>query len=102
MLYAYGVVSRGCSSAGLKGLDGAPVELLDAGAFAVAVSRLQAAPDATRERLVAHHRICLVLAEQGGVVPLRFGNVFASWGDLLTHLSSRTTELANKLEQLAG
>lgn len=102
MLYAYGAVRTGHLAPPVKGIDGAPVAILEAGGVGVAVSELSQEVEPTRDRLVQHHRVTMALLRSGGVAPFRFGNVFPGEAELRRELQERTSELERKLETLAG
>jgi hypothetical protein len=74
--YVYGVVRGDGTAPAVKGIAGAPVELVDAGEVAALTS---VAPgeylEAGREDLLTHSRVLEATLEQGTVLPMRFGVV---------------------------
>ena len=91
-LFVYGVVRRDGSDRRvvdeLTGVEGAPVQLVEAGELAAAVTLVAAdRPPGRRADLLAYQSVLDALAEAGAVVPLRFGSVLpdadAVRGDLL-------------------
>jgi hypothetical protein len=102
MLYAYGAVRPGHAAPDVRGIDGAPVEVVEAAGLGVAVSELARDVEPTRDRLVQHHRVTMALLRGGGVAPFRFGNVFPGEAELRQGLQKRASELGQMLETLAG
>lgn len=74
--YVYGVVRGDGSTPAIKGIAGAPLELVGAGEVAALTS---VAPgeylEAGREELLTHSRVLEATLEQGTVLPMRFGVV---------------------------
>ena len=74
--YVYGVVRGHGKAPAVKGIAGAPLELVDAGEVAALTS---VAPgsylEAGREDLLTHSRVLEATLEQGTVLPMRFGVV---------------------------
>jgi hypothetical protein len=102
MLYVYGAVVPGHAAPAVKGIDGAPVAVLEAAGLGVAVSELAEEVRPTRDRLAQHHRVTMALLRSGGVAPFRFGNVFLGEAELRQGLLGRAAELEEKLKALAG
>jgi hypothetical protein len=77
-LFVYGVLRAGSGRPDCTGLDGAPVQLVEAGDLAAAVTPFP--PDrsaARRADLTAYQAVLDALAGTGAVVPVRFGSVLA-------------------------
>jgi len=74
--YVYGVVRGDGSTPAVKGIAGAPLELVDAGEVAALTSVAPAEYlEAGREDLLTHSRVLEATLEQGTVLPMRFGVV---------------------------
>lgn len=76
--YVYGIVDNTPDRvpAGLTGLDGHPVELVDAGGVAAAVGTIAVErPPGRRADLMAHSEVLEALAATGPVAPVQFGSV---------------------------
>ncbi len=54
------------------------------------------------QAVLTHDRILCELFSKITVLPLRFGTIFTSREDLLTHLTQRQSEYLEKLQQLEG
>ncbi len=74
--YVYALVPSTMPTPTLRGLDDVEVELIGDGSVVAAVSTLALErPPGRRAELEAHTRVVDSLAEQGPVVPVRFGSV---------------------------
>jgi hypothetical protein len=103
--YVYGVVPADQPlPEGLRGLDDAPVELveLEGIAAAVGVIRLER-PPGRRADLMAHSAVIDALAADGTVVPVQFGSVMADRESVLEDLlADQRDHYADLLTALAG
>lgn len=54
------------------------------------------------QAVLIHDRILCNLFEQTTILPLRFGTIFRSTADVLTHLNQRQSEYLDKLHQFEG
>jgi len=106
-VYVYGFVvprledeSVGFDTSDLRGLDHEPIELIEVGGVAAAVS---AAPvgriRAQRRHLAAHQRVVAALAERTTTLPAAFGLISSEneVRDLLEHHGERVTAQAHRV-----
>ena len=106
--YVYGVVPASGATArdlpeDLRGLDDAPVELLQYGDVAAAVAEIRLErPPGRRADLVAHGEVVGRLADAGPVVPVQFGSALESreavLHDLLEEGHDRFVDVLHRLE----
>lgn len=116
VIYAYGLVAQGYDGSRLPdGLDDAPVEVLQAAACGVLVSRLPQsgyAPDVIERstgdvswlspRAMAHDRVLTWAQEHGGVVPLPMFTMFGSDGALVKSMEDRAQAITRVFQSVAG
>lgn len=102
--YVYGVVRAGCALPGeLKGLGGAPVELVEHAGLAALVSAAPTdRPLGTRDDLFAHERVVDGVAASATVLPMRFGGVIERSGVTDELLGEHAATLAAALDELDG
>ncbi|MET9021745.1 GvpL/GvpF family gas vesicle protein [Actinopolymorpha sp. NPDC004070] len=122
--YVYAILRRGDHTADRSlpapaelpaGVEGAPVELLDAGHLAVAASEVPLAgfrtsdqdPDLSahgwlRAAVNAHERVVEELARSGTVLPFRFGALYPSRDDARKIALTDADRLAAELDRLDG
>ena len=91
--HVYAAVAAG-TPLGVRGVEGAAVHLVEAGAVALAASEHPLPPVATPASMMAHAQVGLRL----GGVPFRFGAAAGSPEELRAQMAPRAEELANKLE----
>ena len=102
--YLYGIVTRGARvPEGLTGLDGTPVRVLeDRGVAAAVADVMLERPPGRRKDLLAHTRVLEALAEEGPVVPVRFGSILtddaAVLHEILAPQAGRFVEVLASLE----
>jgi hypothetical protein len=102
--YVYGVVRGDRTAPAVKGIAGAPVELVDAGEVAALTS---VAPgeylEAGREDLLTHSRVLEATLERGTVLPMRFGVVVPDDETLRERLlDGHREELLAQLAEMDG
>jgi hypothetical protein len=108
-LFVYGVLRGGTEVRpggldSLTGVDGAPVQLVERGGLAAAVTPMVLdRPPGRRAELLAYQAVLDVLAEGGPVAPVRFGSVLAD-ADAVAEdlLLAYRTEFEEILERLDG
>ena len=103
--YVYGIVRNDASRVpeGLTGLDGTPVRVLeDRGVAAAVADVMLERPPGRRKDLLAHTRVLEALAEEGPVVPVRFGSILtddaAVLQEILAPQAGRFVEVLASLE----
>ena len=106
-LYVYGIVDVGepAGLADLPAVGGAPsgdVRTVSAGPVSAVVSPAPADLRGKRRDLLAHQRVLDALAEQGAVLPMRFGVVAPDEPTLLASLRTETDRYRALLHELAG
>jgi hypothetical protein len=103
-LYLYGITGADeAFGPDAGGVEGAAVEPVVELGVAALVSRLPTRKiRAQRSNLAAHHRVLRDLAERGTVLPVVFGTVVRSEGELRSLLRRRARSLAELLERLSG
>jgi hypothetical protein len=102
--YVYGVVRGDGTAPAVKGIAGAPLELVDAGEVAALTS---VAPgeylEAGREDLLTHSRVLEATLEKGTVLPMRFGVVVPDDETLRGRLlEGHREELLAQLAEMEG
>lgn len=102
--YLYAIVPNGfCVPAGLCGLDGQPVTLIDCAGMAAVASasaRLQLRPE--RAHLAAHQAVINALMSVATVLPVAFGTVAQSDDELRQHLRDSADLIARQLAHVQG
>lgn len=107
-LYVYGIVGADhpCELQQLDGVGSPPSALRRVcgsnGAVAAVVSKAPADLRGKRRDLTAHQRVVEALAEQGTVLPMRFGVVAEAEAILASSLSNETDHYLELLAELAG
>jgi Gas vesicle synthesis protein GvpL/GvpF len=102
--YLYGFTERGFQPApDLRGLRGAPVEVIGFADLAAVVSdhpvqRLMPA----RSNVEPHHRVVRQVSSEATLVPAAFGHVGDSQADILAVLRGNYDEIRQELARLAG
>jgi hypothetical protein len=84
------------------GLDGAPLERLDAARISAVTSALDDVPAPSEASLWTHEAVLEALLEDGPVLPLRFGVAYVSERALRDDLDDRGRELEAALEHVRG
>ena len=102
--YVYGVTWADGARDGGRGVGETPVRALEHGELAALVSALPSADIRARRRdLLRHSEVLQQAFERSAVLPLGFGTVFASDGDVVAELlESRYEELVGLLQSLDG
>jgi hypothetical protein len=103
LIWAYAITEAATPPADARGIDDAPLELLDAAGLAVVVSRhdeVDARP--TADRLLRHEAVVEALMAEGAVLPLRYGSVVADEQQLVRDLGDRAGELRDALARVRG
>ena len=102
-VYAYCVVPAGHQpQAELKGVNGAAVELVEAGAIGLWVSRLTR-PEGSVEQIKAHNAVVeAAVTKQVTPVPLRFGQWLEDDGELIAGVTDQAASYETKLQEFAG
>jgi hypothetical protein len=103
--YVYGVTwADGARDGGRQGVGEAPVRALEHGELAALVSALPSTDVRARRRdLLRHAEVLQQAFERSAVLPLGFGTVFASDGDVVADLlEPRYEELVELLQSLDG
>lgn len=102
--YLYAIVPRGLLlPAGLCGLDGQPVTLIDCAGAAAAVSasaRLQLRPE--RAHLAAHQSVVNALMSVATVLPVAFGTIAQSGDELQQYIADSAEPIAQQLAHVHG
>ncbi len=102
--YLYAIVPGGfCVPAGLCGLDGQAVTLIDCAGLAAATSastRLQLRPE--RAHLAAHQGVIHALMSVATVLPVAFGTIAQSDDELRRHLRDHADPIAGQLARVQG
>jgi hypothetical protein len=102
-VYVYGVVRPGAKVSAATGVLGAAVEVMPAGKIAALVSRVGGQVRAKRRDLLAHSDVLQDAFNHGVVLPLRFGTLFRSDGDVEDELTgARGDEILALLERFDG
>ncbi|WP_328317709.1 GvpL/GvpF family gas vesicle protein [Streptomyces sp. NBC_00388] len=104
-IYVYGIVGGAHPlPAGATGVGEPPagIRLLPAGELAVVVSEAPPGLRARRRDLMAHQGLLLELAEDGPVLPMRFGVVAPDEATVLADVAARRSEHAAVLERLGA
>lgn len=103
-LYAYCV--RRCGDpppeAGVRGVEGAEVVLLEGARLGLWASPVEHPPRPEPERLRAHDRVVRAALRTATPLPLRFGATFPDAGAALAALSAREAELLATLRRVEG
>ena len=99
-LFAYAIVPAGVAApADLRGMRGAPVDVVTSGDLGVWVTAL--APfEAAREDLLTHHRVVEYACAAGPALPVRFGTVFGERDALESALRRRAPALSATLARV--
>jgi hypothetical protein len=102
-VYVYGLTSSGRTIA-TQGIGDAPVSTIEHGEVAAIVSRHPTAKlRAKRRDLLRHSDVLQAAFAAGPVVPLRFGTVFDSEGEVVESLlGARYEELVQLLQRVEG
>ena len=102
--YVYGVTWADGAPGGFEGVADAAVRVLEHGELAALVSDLPSADIRARRRdLLRHAEVLQQAFERRAVLPLGFGTVFASGGDVVADLlDPRYEELVELLHRLDG
>jgi hypothetical protein len=101
--YLYGITLAEPMASSRDGVGGAAVELVVEGPLAAVVSRLgvgKVRPQ--RANLAAHHHVLGDLAGQGPVLPVVFGTISGSEGELRRLLRRNQEDFARLLDRLRG
>ena len=103
-LYVYGVASSGLGALPpLQGLLDRPAYRLDAGSLCAIVSECPVdAVRAERRHIAASQRVLTALNAQNDLLPMAFGTVAASEGELRTFLDEHRDVLESQLQRIAG
>lgn len=104
MLHAYCVRRTGQPGPdpGVRGLDGAPVHLLEEGPLGLWYSP-DCAPDVTASHLREHDRVVREALRTATPLPIRFGaGAFTSEADARRALAERADQLGVAIDRLAG
>ncbi|GAA1909272.1 GvpL/GvpF family gas vesicle protein [Streptomyces sodiiphilus] len=104
-VYVYGVIRAGQElPAGRSGVGSPPAPLrpLPAGRLSAVVSSAPAGLRARRRDLMAHQETLLALAEDGPVLPMRFGMVSPDEETVVRRLSEEEEQHLEALERLDG
>jgi hypothetical protein len=104
-VYVYGVIRAGQHlPAGRAGVGSppAPLRLLPAGWLAAVVTTAPEGLRARRRDLMAHQETLLTLAEDGPVLPMRFGMVSPDAETVVRHLGEDEHQHLEALERLDG
>ncbi|MGP4000137.1 GvpL/GvpF family gas vesicle protein [Streptomyces sp. 8N706] len=104
-LYVYGIIGADRAGSRLRPGVGAPparVRLLPAGRLAAVVSDAPEGLRARRRDLLAHQELLLALADDGPVLPMRFGMVAPDEESLLRELASAEERHLSALKRLDG
>ena len=105
-LYAYGVQRAAQAQpldGAMTGLEGAPLDHLDAGGLAVLVSPIEASEvRRTRRNMLTHLRLLESAMQSGPVLPMRFGVIADDAEGLRAVIAPRAAELAALLDRHDG
>jgi gas vesicle protein GvpL/GvpF len=106
-LYVYGIVGQAHPSAvaelaAVGGDAAGPVHRVEAAGVAAVTSAAPAELRGKRRDLLAHQRVLDTLAEQGAVLPMRFGVVAADEPALIASLRKNSAHYQRLLRELAG
>jgi Gas vesicle synthesis protein GvpL/GvpF len=104
-VYCYGVVwASSATDPSTLGVADAPVEIVRVQDLAALTSRIESTRVRARRRdLLRHSEVLIDALDKGTVLPLRFGTVFASVGELVSDfLEARHEELASLLREFEG
>jgi hypothetical protein len=105
LLYCIFRRHKGQNSEPLPGVDGQPVLLIEAGGLAAATSLAPVHPTPTPAQILTYARVIEVLhraSPTGGVIPMRYGNLFAEEAGIGRYLTDRLQEHARLLQQVEG
>lgn len=86
----------------LEGIDGRPVRSLDTSGFRAWVSSMESTPAATLDRVRIHNAVVEASTARETPLPMRFGQWFATKGELVDALGERRPRLLQGLERVRG
>ena len=114
-LYAYAIVDHRRSLPSIQGVGGAAIRMVRAGRLAAvaapvdvgefegeALEKNLSRPGWLETTVRAHERVVEALAEDGTVLPMRFGSIFSDGAGLRAMLQQSASSLAGLLERLRG
>jgi len=103
MIHLYGFTHKGAPVPPVRGLDEQPLLAVEVGGVAAVVSRhaaLDRAP--TRAAAIRHGEVVEALRAEDAVLPVRFGERFATTDGLVAATSRLAPAIVDRLQQLRG